>query len=251
MKLIFYSLKGVYYAMQNIKDCTILIIDDELPLLDMVKQILTGEGYHSIFTASSCKEGRTLFEELKPHLVILDVNLPDGDGFSLIQQLHLISMTPVLFLSARDEDDSRLLGLGLGADDYMTKPFLPRELILRLGIILRRTYYQAPVETSEKPILHLGEVVIDLNSGNVTRPDGLFTLTAKEYALLEKLYINRNHIVTIDALCEAAWNDAVFGYENSLMVHIRRLRAKIELNPSKPQFLLTVRGLGYKLVLEA
>ena len=219
------------------------------PLLDMVKQILTTEGFHSIHPATSCKEGQALFERVKPHLVILDVNLPDGDGFSLIQSLHRISKVPVLFLSARDEDDSRLLGLGLGADDYMTKPFLPRELILRLGIILRRTYCQPSIETPQKPILHLGNVTVDLNSGSITRPDGSFTLTAKEYALLEKLYINCNRIVTIDALCEAAWQDSLFGYENTLMVHIRRLRAKIEMNPSKPEFLLTVRGLGYKLVL--
>ena len=165
MKLIFYSMKGTHYAMQNIKDCTLLIIDDELTLLDMVKEILAQEGYHSIFTASSCKEGQALFEKVKPHLVILDVNLPDGDGFSLIQQLHQISMTPVLFLSARDEDDSRLLGLGLGADDYMTKPFLPRELLLRLGIILRRTYCQTPAQTPEKPILHLGEVKLSQSVG--------------------------------------------------------------------------------------
>lgn len=236
--------------MQDIKDCKLLIIDDELPLLDMTKQILIQEGFKFIYTASNCKEGNSLFQKVQPQLIILDVMLPDGDGFSFLQNLRQTSSTPVLFLSARDEDENRLLGLGLGADDYITKPFLPRELILRLSIILKRTYFPITQQTQAKPIFKLGTTTIDLNSGNVTKEDGHFTLTAKEYALLEKLYINKNHIVTIDALCEAAWNDQIFGYENSLMVHIRRLRAKIETDPSHPKFLLTVRGLGYKLVLE-
>ena len=236
--------------MQDIKDCKLLLIDDELPLLDMTKQILSREGFKFIYTASSCKEGDTLFRKVQPQLIILDVMLPDGDGFSFLQNLRQTSSTPVLFLSARDEDENRLLGLGLGADDYITKPFLPRELILRLSIILKRTYFPISQQAQTKPIFNLGTTMIDLNSGNVTKEDEQFTLTAKEYALLEKLYINKNHIVTIDALCEAAWNDQIFGYENSLMVHIRRLRAKIETDPSHPKFLLTVRGLGYKLVLE-
>ena len=236
--------------MQDIKDCKLLIIDDELPLLDMTKQILIQEGFKFIYTASNCKEGNALFQKVQPQLIILDVMLPDGDGFSFLQNLRQTSSTPVLFLSARDEDENRLLGLGLGADDYITKPFLPRELILRLSIILKRTYFPISQQAQTKPIFNLGTTMIDLNSGNVTKEDEQFTLTAKEYALLEKLYINKNHIVTIDALCEAAWNDQIFGYENSLMVHIRRLRAKIETDPSHPKFLLTVRGLGYKLVLE-
>ena len=216
----------------------------------MTKQILIQEGFKFIYTASNCKEGNALFQKVQPQLIILDVMLPDGDGFSFLQNLRQTSTTPVLFLSARDEDENRLLGLGLGADDYITKPFLPRELVLRLSIILKRTYFPVTQQTQAKPIFKLGTATIDLNSGNVTKEDGHFTLTAKEYALLEKLYINKNHIVTIDALCEAAWNDQIFGYENSLMVHIRRLRAKIEADPSHPKFLLTVRGLGYKLVLE-
>ncbi len=237
--------------MQDSKDCTLLLIDDERPLLEMVKKILTQEGFKHIYTATSCNEGKATLEKIKPHLVILDVMLPDGDGFSFMQTLRQNSNVPVLFLSARDEDENRLLGLGLGADDYMTKPFLPRELILRLNIILRRTYFPiTSPKPNAKPIFMLGNTEIDLNSGNVTRPDSNFTLTAKEFALLEKLYANKNHIVTIDALCEAAWNDTIFGYENSLMVHIRRLRAKIEATPSTPKYLLTVRGLGYKLVVE-
>ncbi|WP_271813612.1 response regulator transcription factor [Clostridium beijerinckii] len=236
--------------MDNIKDCKILIVDDELSLLTMVKDIMLKEGFQNVFTASNCHMAMEKFKEVNPHAVILDIMLPDGDGFSLIQKLRMISTVPVLFLSARDEDENRLLGLGLGADDYMTKPFLPRELILRLNAILRRTYNSTIVKPEEKPTFYLGNIFIDMNSGTVKKQEEELTLTAKEYALLDKLYSNKGNIVTIDALCKAVWNDNFFGYENTLMVHIRRLREKIEPEPSHPKYLLTVRGLGYKLVPE-
>ena len=235
--------------MDNIKDCKILLVDDEAMLLDMVQNILIEEGYKYIYTASSCKTARLQFEHVSPDLAILDVNLPDGDGFSLMQEFRQVSSIPMLFLSARDEDESRLLGLGLGADDYITKPFLPRELILRLSIILKRTYFPISPKPQAKPVFKLGDRSIDLNSGTVNFQGQTLTLTAKEFALLEKLYDNKNRIVTIDALCEAAWGDLLIGYENTLMVHIRRLRSKIESDPSHPQYLQTVRGLGYKLVI--
>ncbi|AKN33408.1 DNA-binding protein [Clostridium carboxidivorans P7] len=237
--------------MNDIKDCKILIVDDELSLSEMVKDIMLKEGFHEIFTASSCHEAITQFKKLTPHIVILDIMLPDGDGFSLMQKFRETSMVPILFLSAKDQDEDRLLGLGLGADDYITKPFLPRELILRLSIILKRTYFPLVGQANKKPTFSLGNTIVDMNSGTVKTQSEELTLTAKEYVLLDKLYTNKGNIVTIDALCKAAWGDDLFRYENTLMVHIRRLRAKIEPDPSHPKYLLTVRGLGYKLVLEA
>lgn len=236
--------------MDNIKDCKILIIDDEVSLLEMVNVLLTQDGFTNVFTASSCHLGRTKFKEINPHIIILDVMLPDGDGFSLMKEFHENSSIPILFLSAKDEDEDRLLGLGLGADDYITKPFLPRELLLRLTNILKRTYAPLGGKSDKKPSFYLGKIFIDFNSGTVKKDDTELTLTAKEYLLLKKLYDNKGNIVTIDALCKAAWDDNLFGYENTLMVHIRRLRAKIESDPSHPQYLLTVRGLGYKLLCE-
>ena len=164
-----------------------------------------------------------------------------------------MSEVPVIFLSARDEDASRLRGLGLGADDYITKPFLPEELILRVTAVLKRVYRVKSMQETE--ILTLGRCTVDLGSG-VVRWTGdkensaaeEIALTAKEYAILQKLAQERGRIVTIDALCDAVWQEENFGYENTLVVHIRRLREKIEEDPSHPKYLLTVRGLGYRLV---
>ncbi|TEB05690.1 Sensory transduction protein regX3 [Pelotomaculum schinkii] len=233
--------------MDDIFACKLLIIDDEPELRRMVTEILRREGFMRIISAADCKEARRLFASEKPDGVILDVSLPDGDGFSLMREFRAASAVPVLFLSARDEDENRLLGLGLGADDYITKPFLPRELTLRLRAVLSRAYFPVVLKQNKKPVFRLGETEIDLNSGSVTTKKDQLMLTAKEFALLEKLYENRGNIVTGDSLCRAAWGDDLYGYENTLMVHIRRLREKIEPEPSSPRYLLTVRGLGYKL----
>lgn len=234
--------------MKEIHESKILLVDDEVELCHMVKDILRGDGYQRIFSAYRLEQARQLLRTETPHVMILDVMLPDGDGFQFIQEVRQHSQIPVLFLSARDEDEDRLLGLGLGADDYLTKPFLPRELLLRLQIILRRTYLPIMQNKTQKPIFRLGEKVIDLNSGTIQSGSNMEQLTAKEFVLLEKLVENQGNIVTGDTLCQAAWGDHLYSYENTLMVHIRRLREKIEAEPSNPQYLLTVRGLGYKLV---
>ena len=147
-------------------------------------------------------------------------------------------------MTACGEDEDKFRGLGLGADDYMVKPFLPRELILRIGAILRRSY------KNEEPQVKLADSIVDFSRAEVRRGSQTIPLTAKEFALLSALYRNAGRIVTIDALCEAAWGDNPFGYENSLMAHIRRIREKIEAEPSHPKSLLTVKGLGYKLLVE-
>lgn len=182
--------------------------------------------------------------------MILDINLPDGDGFTLFRTLHSMADIPALFLSARDADADRLFGLGLGADDYLTKPFLTQELLLRIQRILQRCYRGELQRTAAKT-LQLGQRTVYLADALVRLPDGTAQpLTATERALLQKLAENRGHIVTYDAVCEAVWGADYYGYENSLNVHIRHLREKLEPNPSKPQYLLMVRGIGYKLAEE-
>ena len=225
------------------KQKRILVVDDEPGLLQMVVSILNQDGYTQIKTAGTMREALGVCQEWTPELAILDVMLPDGDGFFLFEQIKSFLDIPILFLTARREDSDRLHGLGLGADDYLVKPFLPKELLLRIGIILRRFY------KDEKPVVTLKGSQIDFSRAEVIRGGERIPLTAKEFEILQALYRNAGRIVTIDQLCEAAWGDNPFGYENSLMAHIRRIREKIEEHPSKPEALLTVRGLGYKLTL--
>lgn len=233
----------------NLYDCKILLVDDNAQLLEMIRDILKKNGYEKVLTAGNCKKAMQLFEQERPELVVLDVMLPDGDGFTLFRRMREISMVPILFLSAKDEDNDRLFGLGLGADDYMTKPFLPEELVLRVGAILKRTYFMRE-HTTEGTTLTLSGHSISMENATVEYQGECTALTAKELVLLKKLVANRGNIVTFDALAKALWNDDYYGYENSLMVHIRHLREKIEEDPSHPKWILTARGLGYRLAKE-
>ena len=221
--------------MDTIYDAKFLVVDDNAELLALLCEQLLGAGYGHIRTAQSCAAARACFAAEQPELMILDINLPDGDGFSLFRALRAKA------------DADRLFGLGLGADDYLTKPFLMQELLLRVQHILQRAYRAELSRTKPAP-LQLGERCVDLNDAIVTLPEGkTLTLTATELALLRKLAENRGHIVTYDALCAAVWGADYYGYENSLGVHIRHLREKLEAEPGAPQFLRTVRGIGYKL----
>ena len=222
----------------------ILIVDDEQELLNMVSSILNEYGFQHITTAESAGEAMAKAERHPPELAILDVMLPDGDGFDLMIRLKEKGDYPILFLTARGEDEDKFRGFGLGADDYIVKPFLPKELIYRIMAILRRSY------KDENPLVQLKNSQIDFARAEVMKDGKHIPLTAKEHRLLSVLYRNAGCIVTIDALCEDAWGDNPFGYENSLMAHIRRIREKIEQNPSQPVSLVTIKGLGYKLNVE-
>ncbi len=237
----------------NLYDCKILLVDDNRELLTMTERILRKSGYEHIVCCGTCREALTLFAGEKPELVILDIMLPDGDGFTLFRRMREMAQTPILFLSAKDEDNDRLFGLGLGADDYITKPFLPQELVLRVGAILRRAWLTHPNGETTKEAqstLRLGERLISFENATVEYGGKTVQLTAKELALLKKLFLNRGNIVTFDAICQAVWNDSYYGYENTLMVHIRHLREKIEEDPSHPKWILTARGIGYRLCAE-
>ena len=171
----------------------ILVVDDEPGLREMVQGILAGAGY-TVRLAGTCAQALQQSRAKLPDGVLLDVMLPDGDGFALLGQLRDLADLPVLFLSARDEDADRLRGLGLGADDYITKPFLAQELLLRLGAVLRRVYRQpAPPEADR-----LGETELCWGAGVLRRAGREIPLTAKEFTLLKTLWANRGNIVTID-----------------------------------------------------
>ena len=238
--------------MDTIYDAKILLVDDNAELLALLCEQLRGAGYGHIRTAQSCAAARACFAAEQPELMILDIILldvmmPNESGFAVCRRIREQTDAPILFLTARTDEASVLEGLGIGGDDYLTKPFLMQELLLRVQHILQRAYRAELSRTKPAP-LQLGERCVDLNDAIVTLPEGkTLALTATELALLRKLAENRGHIVTYDALCAAVWGADYYGYENSLGVHIRHLREKLEAEPGAPQFLRTVRGIGYKL----
>lgn len=230
----------------NLKSRRILLVDDEPELRRMVASVLAAGGFSQVTQAANVKEALDAFRRTKPELALLDVMLPDGDGFTLCQYLRAFDAEtplPVIFLTAKDETDDRLAGLRSGADDYVTKPFSPQELVLRVMAVLRRCYPAQP------EAIALASALIDLQNADVYRLDTHehLSLTVKERAILEALARNIGRIVTTDALCEAAWGDS-FGYGQSLMTHVRRIREKIEADPSHPRSLVTAKGIGYKLI---
>ncbi|RVU55554.1 response regulator transcription factor [Anaerosphaera multitolerans] len=219
----------------------ILIVDDEVQILNLIEDTLRAEGFQNLYFAKNKTNAIEEFKQHQPHMAILDILLPDGSGFEIINYIRKTSNIPVLFLSALADMENQYEGFNLGADDYMVKPFLAKELVLRIKAILNRTY------GTDRKILNLEDSKIDFEKAIVIKEGVEFELTAKEYKILRLLYENKNKIVTIDGILNSVWGEEYFGYENSLMAHIRKIREKIEKNPSKPKSLVTYKGLGYKL----
>ena len=195
----------------------------------------------NILTASSGREALKIWKERQPDMIILDIMMPGIDGLSVLREVRETSNIPVLLLTARGEAEDRVAGLEVGADDYLVKPFHPKELLLRVQVILNRTYPQ-----KERKI-YLEAAVVDLEKAEVQRGENQFPLTGKELTLLEKLAENAGRIVTTGSLCGAVCGEFWQGYESTLSTHIRHLRVKIEENPSKPVSLVTIKGVGYRL----
>lgn len=225
-------------------DYRILLADDDQGLLEMLLSIFRRAGYHDLLTASSGLEALRLWREEQPDLVVLDVMMPGMDGFSVLREIRRASRVPVLMLTARGEAEDRIEGLENGADDYLPKPFLPKELLLRAGAILSRAYPE------RKEQVALAGSTVDMANAEVWKNGERISLTAKELQLFEKLYENAGRIVTTGALCETICGEFWQGYETTLSTHIRHLREKIEENPSRPVSLVTVKGIGYRLNLK-
>jgi DNA-binding response OmpR family regulator len=221
---------------------TVLVVDDEPIVRDVVVRYLERDG-HRALVADNGHEARAVIRRETPSLVVLDVMLPGEDGLSLCRWIRSSSDLPVILLTARGEEADRIVGLEIGADDYVTKPFSPRELAVRVRTVLRRTRPQRlPVER-----VRLGRLVVDSAKREVRRGDAVVTLTAKEFDLLWFLASNANRVFSRDQLMSSVWGYAAALDTGTVTVHIRRLRQKLEEEPSRPELLETVWGVGYRV----
>lgn len=230
---------------RNYYDKKILLVDDDESILLMLVTVLRKEGYKNINTAVSGEEAVSKAQQFQPDLIVLDVMLPDCDGYKVCQRIRYASMVPIIFLSARSDEYDRLLSYAFGGDEYMTKPFSPRELLARMNSIFNRQQYYEDILTSKPNQYSFNDFVIDMDKKMLLKDGVEVSLTAKEYKLLEYLITNRNLTLSKEQILENVWDSDYEGYDNSVMVHIRHLREKIEENPSDPVFLKTVRGRGY------
>ena len=220
---------------------TVLVVDDEPIVRDVVVRYLRRDGYTTLEAADG-ELARTLIETGNPSLVVLDVMLPGTDGLELCRWIRSRSDLPVILLTARGEEADRIVGLELGADDYVTKPFSPRELTARVRTVLRRSSGRAP----QAERLDFSDVVLDGTSRIVTKAGTPVTLTAREFDLLWFLASHPRHVFSRDQLMDRVWGHTVALDTGTVTVHIRRLREKVEANPAQPLHLQTVWGVGYR-----
>ncbi len=224
----------------------ILIVEDDRNLLDTIEYSLKNEGYN-VATARDGARALDVARSEKPDLIILDLMLPELSGLEVCRILRREMNVPILMLTARTAEVDKVVGLELGADDYMTKPFSMRELLARLGALIRRADMSRPVHGGETELLKIGDLEIDTGRHRVTWKGSSLTLTAKEYDLLVFLARNKGFLFTREQLLDKVWGYDYAGDTRTVDVHIRWLRQKIEIEPSKPRTLITVRGAGYKL----
>jgi DNA-binding response OmpR family regulator len=224
----------------------ILIVEDERAVARGLEYGLTSEGF-TVLWADTGQRALELARSQNPHLILLDIRLPDVSGFDVCRQLRTEGKRmPILMLTARDEEVDKVLGLELGADDYVVKPYSLRELISRIRALLRRAYGDL-ADVSKEDRLTFGEIEVDLERLQVYRQGRLVNLTPTEFRLLRYLVTHPDRPFSRDALIEAVWGyDSDIGSQRTVDVHMRHLRKKLEDNPSDPRWLVTVRGIGYK-----
>ncbi|MGM0882926.1 MAG: response regulator transcription factor [Bacillota bacterium] len=226
----------------------ILIIEDEKDISRILRDYLTKNNYEAAI-AGNGQDGLKIIDLLQPDFIILDIMLPDMDGIDLCREIRERSNVPILILSARGSDTDKVLGLGFGADDYMTKPFSLSELLARINAYFRR--YDSMTASSHDPdSLRFGSLMIDKKAYKVTVDGKEVSLSAKEFELLYHLASHKNQVFSKAQLLDSIWGYANYGDENSVTVYIRRLREKLEADPSSPIYLKTVWGVGYKFSVD-
>ena len=222
--------------------------EDDKDILGLVKLYLESSGYQ-VLTAPDGEKALDIMMSEKVDLAVLDVMMPKMDGFELTKKIREFNNIPILLLTAKIEDMDKIIGLNLGADDYMTKPFNPLEVVARVNANLRRFYRLNPHQISEKEagILVLGDLELDTEKLTLRKKDQEIIITPNEYKLLSFMMKSPGRVYTKSQLCEAMNGEYYDNYENAIMVHISHLRDKIEDDPRNPRFIKNVRGLGYKV----
>ena len=221
---------------------TILMVDDQPNIRKLIEGYLTGEGFR-VVTAENGRRALFLARQEQPDVIILDLMMPEMDGYSFLQAHRKERNTPIIILTAKDEENDRVLGLELGADDYVTKPFSPRELTARVRAVLRR------LERDEEPLqapIRIGELMLDEQAHRVTLQGETVDLTPTEFDILSILMHSAGRAFSRFELLERLPGDAIEGYERTIDVHVRNIRTKIEEEPKNPRYLLTVYGIGYR-----
>ena len=222
----------------------ILLVDDDESISSLIETVLNKEGYSKVFKAYSGKEALQSIDGIGPDLIVLDVMLPDFDGYEICRKIRERSMVPIIFLSARSDESDKLISYAMGGDEYITKPFSPKELLAKITAMLKRQSYYDDKGANDKRY-SFGSFVLDFEKKLLFKDGKEVILTAKEYSLLEYLIINRNITLSKDKLLSSVWNMDYQGYDNTVMVHIHNLREKIEEDPSEPRYIRTVKGRGY------
>lgn len=225
----------------------ILVVDDEKEIADLVEIYLVSDGY-KVFKANNAKEGLEILDQEEIHLVLLDIMMPGMDGLEMCRKIRETNNIPIIMLSAKSTDLDKILGLGTGADDYVVKPFNPLELTARVKSQLRRyTQLGNLNQQGSSQVYKCGGLMINDENKEVTVDGEPIKLTPIEYNILLLLVKNAGKVFSIDQIYEKIWNEDAIGADNTVAVHIRHIREKIEINPKEPRYLKVVWGVGYKI----
>ena len=238
--------KLVHERIVKMNGYKIMIVDDEPDILDLLEKALNSEGFFNITKVDNGLTAVDACKQISPDIIILDVMLPGIDGYEVCKRIRQFSHCPILFLSSKNDEVDRILGLAVGGDDYVTKPFSPKEVAFRVKAQLRRAEYR---QTPAHPhVITVGKLVIDPDGCRASKNGKDMELTAKEFEILHLMAQNIGRVISRERLYESIWKEDSFGCDNTIMVHIRHLREKLEDNPTRPQYIITMKGLGYKLV---
>lgn len=225
----------------------ILVCDDDKEIVKAIEIFLKKEGYN-VLKAYNGEEALNLLKNNKIHLILLDIMMPIKNGIETLNEIRKTEIIPVIILSAKSEDEDKIKGLNLGADDYVTKPFNPLELIARVNSGIRRYTQLGNIDSKEnKNIYKTGELIIDDNLKTISVEGKEVKLTPTEYNILKFLTKNKGNVYSINQIYENVWNDEPYSAENIIAVHIRHIREKIEINPKEPKYLKVIWGIGYKI----